>query len=48
LVILLGLPIASQQFGVDFSQQTQFVIQVIISALTGYGVYAAPNKRKDE
>ena len=44
LVILLLLPVASQKFGVNFDQQTQFVIQAIVSALTAAGVYQAKNK----
>ena len=44
LLILLLLPIASKQLGVDFSTQTQIVLQVVISALTGFGVYQVPNR----
>ena len=44
LLILLLLPIASKQLGVDFSTQTQIVLQVVISALTAAGVYGVRNK----
>lgn len=48
LVILLLLPIVSKYYGIDFSAQTQFVIQAIISVLTAAGVYGVPNKSKDD
>lgn len=46
LAILLALPILSQKLGINFDQQTEVIMNVVISALTAAGVYQVPNKEE--
>lgn len=44
LAVLILLPVASKQLGVDYDAQTKVVIDMVVSALTAAGVYGVSNK----
>jgi hypothetical protein len=47
LAALVALPILSKIYQIDFSQQTQLIMNLVIAALTAAGVYQVPNIKKD-